>query len=176
MKIRSVALIFLLMWAQSAAAGFLDLTPQPLPYAAPNVQFISQATPHNLSDYKGHKVMLWLFSTWCHTCIAGMQVMQEQQTVWKKTGLIILAIRNYNNGGYPGPDMPAFMKKVAPQMVNMKNWVAGEATEKMYHQLNAKRFPDIYFLIDEKGLVQDVSTAPTATMNRILSFARGVSK
>lgn len=120
--------------------------------------------------------MLWLFSTWCHTCVAGVQVMQEQQATWEKSGLIILAIRNHNNGGYQGPDMPVFMQKIAPRMVNMNNWVTGEATEKMYHQLNAKKFPDIYFLIDEKGFVQVVSTAPTATMNKILNFARGASK
>tara|TARA_R110002095_G_scaffold24802_2_gene25801 strand:- start:856 stop:1362 length:507 start_codon:yes stop_codon:yes gene_type:complete len=168
--------MFLLVLSQSASAGFFDLAPQPLPYAAPEVQFISQATPHNLSGYKGHKVMLWLFSTWCHTCVAGVQVMQEQQATWEKSGLIILAIRNHNNGGYQGPDMPVFMQKIAPRMVNMNNWVTGEATEKMYHQLNAKKFPDIYFLIDEKGFVQVVSTAPTATMNKILNFARGASK
>ena len=63
--------------------------------------------------------MLWLFSTWCHTCVASIKVMQEKQTDWKKTGLVILAIRNYNNGGYPGPDMSEFIQKFAPQIKNM---------------------------------------------------------
>jgi len=117
--------------------------------------------------------MLWLFSTWCHTCVASIKVMQEKQTDWKKTGLVILAIRNYNNGGYPGPDMSEFIQKFAPQIKNMNNWVIGEATEEMYHKLNARKFPDIYFLIDKKGFVQVVSTAPTATMNKILNFSRG---
>lgn len=117
--------------------------------------------------------MLWMFSTWCHTCVAGVQVMQEKQATWEKTGLVILAVRNHNNGGYPGADMSAFMQKVAPQLLNEKNWVIGEATAKMYQQLNAKKYPDIYFLIDEKGLVQTVSTAPTASLDKILNFAHG---
>jgi thiol-disulfide isomerase/thioredoxin len=171
----TTALLFL-SFAQSSMAGFFDLAPEKLPYAAPDVQFISNSKPHSLKEYKGRKVMLWLFSTWCHTCIASVRLMRDKQPTWEKTGLVIIALRNYKNGGYPGPDMATFMEKVAPQIKNKKNWITGEATEEMDQQFNAKKHPDIYFLIDENGVVQNVSTAPTATMKKILNFAHGTSR
>ena len=168
--------MLLLVLAQSSVAGFFDLSPRELPFSAPDVRFVSGTKTHALKEYKGHKAMLWLFSTWCHTCVASIRMMQEKQVVWKKTGLVILAVRNFNNDGSPGLDMPAFIQKFAPLLAKEKNWVAGEATAEMDRQFNARNFPDIYFLIDEKGFVQVVSTAPTATINKILNFARGVSK
>ncbi len=176
MKILPWLLTLLILWMSPSMADFFDLSPQALPYAVPDVQFISQAKTHSLAEYKGRKVMLWLFSTWCHTCVVGVKAMQEKQAIRDRTGLVVLAIRNYNNGGYSGPDISTFMKKVAPQLLNHKGWVNGEATKAMYQQMNAKRFPDIYYLIDKKGFVQVVSTAPTATMNKILKFAQSESR
>jgi len=176
MKILPWLLTLLILWTPPSMADFFDLSPQSLPYAAPDVQFNAQGTTHSLAEYKGRKIMLWLFSTWCHTCIIGVKAMQKEQAIWDKTGLVILAVRNYNNGGYPGPDISTFMKKIAPSLLNHKGWVNGEATKDMYQKMNAKRFPDIYYLIDKKGRVQVVSTSPTATMNKILKFAQGTSE
>lgn len=176
MKAISIAMVLFVMFTQSSSAGLFDLAPQELPYSMPDVRFISESKPHSLTEYKGRKVMLWLFSTWCHTCVAGVKVMQDNQAIWEKTGLVVLAVRNHNNGGYPGLDMPAFMKKIAPQLMNKKNWVIGEATAEMDQKINTKKFPDIYFLIDENGMVQNVSTAPTATLKQIIKFAQGGSQ
>lgn len=176
MKTLPWLLTLLALWTPPSMADFLDLSPQPLPYAAQDVQFSSQGKIHSLTDYKGRKVMLWLFSTWCHSCIAGVKAMQAEQAIWGKTGLVVLAIRNYNNGGYSGPDISTFIEKIAPPLLNHKGWVNGEATKTMYRKMNAKRFPDIYYLIDKKGLVQVVSTSPTATMNKILKFAQGAPR
>lgn len=93
-------IVFLFVWTPTASAGFFDLSPQPLPYLAPEAKFSRQSIEHSLFDYKGKKIMLWMFSTWCHTCVAGVKEMQKRQADWKKAGLVILAIRNHNNGGY----------------------------------------------------------------------------
>lgn len=173
MKAISITMLLLLVFTQSSRAGLFDLASRDLPYAAPDVDFISDSKTHSLAQYKGRKVMLWLFSTWCHTCVAGVKVMQKNQAIWKQTGLTVLAIRNHNNGGYPGLEMPAFIKKIAPQLGNETNWVIGEATAAMDQKLNGKKFPDIYFLIDENGMIQKVSTAPPTTIKQIIKFARG---
>lgn len=176
MKTQLLALLLFVATAQTSTADFFDLSPQSLPYAVPDMQFADKSVTHSLAEYKGQRVMLWLFSTWCHTCIASVKKMQEKQVVWEKTGIVILAIRNHKNGGYPGLDMSAFLQKIAPQIKSLDNWVTGEASAEMDQLLNAKKFPDIYFLIDEKGLVQVVSTAPTVTMDKILRFSQGVPK
>jgi len=163
----------LLLMSQSLVAWSFNLAPQKLPFFVPNVSFTSQSKQYSLSDYKGKKVVLWLFSTWCHTCVASVKAMQKNQALWEKTGLVILALRNYDNGGYPGVGMPAFMQKFAPDVKSLNNWITGEASQQMNEKLNAKKFPDIYFLIDENGIVQSVNTAPNRTMKLISVFAKG---
>lgn len=116
--------------------------------------------------------MLWLFSTWCHTCVAGVKALRKNQVTLEKNGLIILALRNYNNGGYPGVKMTTFMQKFAPQVKSYPNWIIGESSEKMYDTLNANKFPDVYFLINEKGEVESVDTAPNRNMKAIIKFSR----
>ncbi len=94
----------------------------------------------------------------------------------EKNGMLIISLRNVDNGGYPGADMPTFMQRFAPRLKNLDNWIIGEASKKMDRELNQKKFPDIYFLIDEKGWVRAVNTAPNVSMNLILKFATGMSK
>lgn len=171
-----IVIMFVLLFSQPSGAALFDLAPRDVPYFASDTAFTGQSGQHLLSEYRGHKVMLWLFSTWCHTCVAGIKVMQDNQVFWKQSGLIILAVRNRNNGGYPGLKMPDFIKKIAPQLLQEPNWVTGEASAEMAQQYNARQFPDIYYLIDEQGRVQTVSTAPTATLQKIKQFAGGISQ
>ncbi len=166
-------IIFLVLITTSMAAWSLDLSPEKLPFSVAASSFSSQNKQHLLSEYQGKKVMLWLFSTWCHTCVASVKAMQKNQAILKKNGLVILALRNYNNGGYPGVSMAEFMKKFAAEVIGQKNWVIGEASKQMDKKLNPKKFPDVYFLIDEQGLVKAVNTAPNRTMKTILAFAAG---
>ena len=121
MKALSLGVVLLLVLVHPALAGFFDLSPRELPYPAPDVRFTSGSKSHALKEYKGHKVMLWMFSTWCHTCVASIKLMQEQQVIWKKTGLVILAVRNVDNDGIPGLDMPAFIQKFAPLLAKENN-------------------------------------------------------
>jgi len=151
----------------------LSLTDKTLPYMAPDVSFQATGKQHSLKEYRGRKVMLWMFSTWCHTCVAGVKALEKKQALLENQGLIILSIRNNNNGGYPGPDMLNFMKKFGPYALASNNWVLGESSADMYKQLNPVKYPDIYFLIDEKGMIQIVDTAPNLTMKSVLRFANG---
>ena len=166
-------LLFLLFITPSMATWSFNLSPEQLPFSVSELNFLSQSKSVPLSQYKGKKVMLWLFSTWCHTCVASVKAMQKKQTIWQKKGLIILALRNYENGGYPGVSMAAFLKRFGPQIPGFDNWIIGNASKEMDKKLNAKKFPDIYFLIDEEGLVQTVNTAPNRTMKIILNFING---
>ena len=168
--------LFITLTGLSITAWSLDLAPAKLPFSVTDLNFNSQQSSLSLSEYKGRKVMLWLFSTWCHTCVASVRAMQKQQTIWNKNGLVVLALRNYKNGGYPGVNMVDFMQKFAPQTARFDNWIIGEASEQMDARLNKKKFPDIYFLVDENGMVQAVDTAPNITMQKIIRFATGAKQ
>lgn len=166
-------LMLILLLIPSLSTWSFNLAPEKIPFAVTELSFSSQPKQHVLSEYKGKKVMLWLFSTWCHTCVASVRAMQKQQALWQQQGLVILALRNYQNGGYPGVSMKEFMQRFGPETSLYWNWVTGEASKQMDKRLNSRKFPDIYFLIDEKGYVQKVSTAPNRTMKLIVDFING---
>jgi len=140
------------------------------PVKAPLVDFISQGRTHMLSEYQGKKTMLWLFSTWCHTCAAGVKALTDKQNEWEHYGLVIVALRNYKNGGYPGPDTEEFISHYSSSSSN--NWVKGEASEVMNEQFNSRQYPDIYFLINEQGIIQEKGTAPAVFIQKIIDFAQ----
>jgi len=123
-----------------------------------------------LSHFRGKKVMLWLFSTWCPSCRAGVQALAKNQGALEK-GLHIIALRNYKNGGYPGPSIAGFVHKAAPSLLNADNWTLGEATKKLEEKYNGRGYPDIYFLINTKGEIVKVDGSPGANMDEIVSFA-----
>jgi len=143
------------------------------PFAAPEAAFSSQSRQFSLAQFKGHKVMLWLFSTWCSTCIPGLKALVVNQPQWKQKGLVILALKNFKNGGYPGPSVDEFAARFGAPVLQAPNWIFGDASAEMDARYNARKFPDIYFLIDEQSVVQVVSTAPAVTLDKIMKFAGG---
>ena len=140
--------------------------------AAPNAVFTVNLKTYNLDQFRGRKVMLWLFSTWCPSCQVGLRVLSDNQPRLKKYGLQIIALVNYKNGGYSGPTAQEFSEKYGKSVVKSSNWLFGNASKRLAAIYNSKGYPDIYFLIDKKGFIRIISDAPAATIDRIINFAK----
>ncbi len=167
------ALLLLIVFASGRiSAGMLDLAPRPLPFPMPAVTYAANGQAHSLAELQGKPYMLWLVSTWCHTCIASLRVMDKANDQLMQQGFTILLLRNHDNDGAPGPDARGFAQQFAPGLSGQANWRFGEASAQMKQALNAKQYPDIYYLVDAHGQVQTVSTAPTVTLDRIRRFAQ----
>lgn len=123
----------------------------------------------NLTEFRGKKVMLWLLATWCPSCIAGARVLAENND--KLGNLTVIALKSYGNAGYPGPSIGEFAKLYAQKMLSSENWLWGDASRATTSTYNPRNYPDIYFLIDEEGILKDISGAPSATINKIIDFA-----
>lgn len=124
-----------------------------------------------LSAYRGTKVMLWVFATWCPSCQRGARALQETNETFQDVE--ILALKTHGNAGYSGPSVSEFAQQYAPDVVNADNWVWGDLSRESTRVWNPQNRPDIYFLIDEEGTIRAVSGAPAATINRIVRFAQG---
>lgn len=162
--VKKTAILFVLtfvltgmLWAQQKAPD------SPLQVGNDTVQ---------LSHFRGKKVMLWFFSTWCPSCQAGLQALAQKEQTLEKQGLHVIAVRNYKNGGYPGPSITDFVKKVTPSLLKAKNWTLAEATKELAGKYNSRGYPDIYYLINSDGEVVKVDSSPGANMDEILAFAR----
>lgn len=138
---------------------------------APDATFTTiDGEEHKLSEYRGNKVMLFVLATWCQTCQQGARALQENNGNLQNIEFII--VKTYKNAGYPGPSIREFAQSYAPKMLNVQNWVFGDLSEESTRLWNPKNYPDIYWLIDEQGIVRHVSGAPTATMGLINQFAQ----
>lgn len=124
-----------------------------------------------LREFRGRKVMFWLLATWCPSCIAGAQVLAQNND--KLSHLTIIALKTYGNAGYPGPSIEEFAKQNAPSTLSAANWLWAEASPAATKIYNPRNFPDIYFLIDENGVLRAINSAPAATLNKIIEFAGG---
>ena len=148
--------------AASAASG--------LPALALPATFQTDSGSRSLDEFRGRKVMLWMFSTWCTSCAAALEAMNEKQAAFREAGLQVIALRNFENGGYPGPPLRDFVERFGRPLLEADNWIFGEVPAEMAGTYNPRRYPDIYFLIDEKGVVQAIEPAPGATMSTITGF------
>lgn len=139
---------------------------------APDATFTTiDGEEQKLSDYHGEKVMLWYFATWCPSCIKAAEVLEQNND--RLNGMKVIALKTYGNAGYGGPTILEFGQKYSPNALNYDNWVWGDASQQATITYNSQNYPDIYFLIDENGVLQDVDGAPAATLNKIVNFAQG---
>jgi len=137
---------------------------------APNAVFTTiDGKQVMLSSFKGKKVMLWMLATWCSSCSEGVRVLAQNNS--KLHGLTIIALKTYGDAGYSGPSIKEFKQRYAPASLSGKNWIWGNASQKITSIYNPRNYPDIYFLIDKNGVVKEVSDAPAATINGIIQFA-----
>ena len=140
--------------------------------SAPDASFTTiNGKEIKLSDYKGKRVLLWFFATWCPTCAQGAKFLENNNG--ELNGLEIIAVKTYANAGYAGVSTKEFAQQNAPQSLNYNNWVWGDASKNAALTYNPKNYPDIYYLINKDGTVAKINGAPGATINDIVSFANG---
>lgn len=143
---------------------------------APDIVFTTiEGTRHQLSEFRGRPVMLWFFATWCPTCLVGTKVMAENFDSVKETGIQIVQLRLYNNLGFRGPSVEDVATRYAGDAYPSSRWLWGEASRIASFTYDPRGYPDVYFLIDDEGIVRDADTAPHVTLDKILAFARGAS-
>ena len=131
-------------------------------------------TQRRLSEFRGRPVMLWLFATWCPTCVAGTIAVAEKFDRLKQTGIQIIQLKLYNDLGYPGTSVAEFANRHARSVFPSPSWLWGEASQKVSFTYDPRGYPDIYFLIDKEGIIRAIEPAPHVTMDKIMAFAASV--
>ena len=139
---------------------------------APATIFLSHGRTVSLTSFHGQKVMLWLFSTWCPSCQAGLPLLARDEPRFAAEHLHLIILENYRNGGYPGPALHSLMNRYARMAAHATNWTVGRATRATAAAYNSRSYPDIFYLIRPDGMIERVSSAPAAHLQMILDFAR----
>ncbi|MDE2478585.1 MAG: redoxin family protein [Betaproteobacteria bacterium] len=125
-----------------------------------------------LDAYKGRPVIVWQVTTWCPSCAAGLRTFAHHQARIDHSDVTVLVLRDYDNGGYPGPGIRAFASSVAAPLLKDPHFVFGEDTKALFDRYNPRKFVDIYQVIAADGHVRLASSSPSATFGRIEAFLR----
>jgi thiol-disulfide isomerase/thioredoxin len=138
--------------------------------AAPATFTTINGEEKHLADYRGQKVMFWVFATWCPSCKKAARALQANND--KLQDLTIIALKTHGNAGYDGPSVSEFAQQYASQLLDADNWIWGNLSKESTQVWNPQNRPDIYWLIDKNGTIVAKTAAPAATMNRIVQFAQ----
>ena len=152
-------------------------TPAPVKIGAPAPEMVFttvDGAQRRLSEFRGRPVMLWLFATWCPTCIAGTRAVAAELDGLKQARIQIIQLKLYNNLGYPGPSVADFAMRYADSVAPSPDWLWGDASREGSFTYDPGGHPDIYFLIDKDGILRAGDVAPHVTMKKILAFAESV--
>ena len=144
-----------------------------LPLKAPEASFSIEGREYSISEFENRRLMLWFLSTWCTSCIEALKALEQEKSKLEASGMQIVVLNNHENGGYPGPDIIDFINQYAASLSDAPNWMIGDASAEMGITYNPRRYPDVYFLIDETGMVVAVEGAPGVTLDIIMNFASG---
>jgi cytochrome oxidase Cu insertion factor (SCO1/SenC/PrrC family) len=126
----------------------------------------------SLASYKGKKLMVYLLATWCSSCQASLRTMINNASTLQKEGLEVVTLETDGDAGYPGPTMKQFLSETTNTNSLPSNFVFGTASKTLTASYNPNNTPDIYYLINPSGVVENISSTPSATMSTILKFAK----
>lgn len=140
---------------------------------APEVAFTTVDGAHRrLSEFRGRPVMLWLFATWCPTCVEGTASLAGHYAALRARGLQIIQLGLYENLGHTGPSVEEIAKRAAGKAYPSPGWLFGTASRESSYLYDPRGIPDRYFLIDGHGILRHVGWAPGVSMDDILAFVR----
>ena len=160
--------------AIAAPTGKMGPTDAPVQQnvVAPNAPFHTGGHIAELKTYMGHPLVVWQVTTWCPSCKAGLKTFAQHQAEIDNSDITILVLRDYQNGGYPGPSIRKFAEPVALKLLNDPHFVFGDDTKALFDLYNPHKFVDVYQVIAPDGHVAVVSSTPSATFNKIDGFIK----
>ena len=175
-RLASIALVAGMLIAAGSlldAGGAEAQTRPPLQLGepAPEFQFTTvDGAKRRLSEFRGQPVMLWLFATWCPSCVTATAAIAENYQRLNAAGLQIIQLKLFGNLGYQGPTTSEFAARNAGPLATHPGWLWGEASREGSFTYDPRGYPDIYFLIDKDGVLRDADLTPHITMHKILKF------
>lgn len=160
--------------ALAAPTGTMGPTNTPAPHnmTAPDAPFGVDGKNVALKTYLGHPLVVWEVTTWCGSCKAGLKILEQHQAEIDKSDVTFLVLRDYKDGGYPGPSMHKFAKQVAPSLLNDPHFIIGSDTKALFDLYNPHHYVDVYQIIAPDGHIAVISSDIPVTFDKIANFIK----
>lgn len=123
---------------------------------------------------RGHKYILWVMGTWCPSCQAGSQIAAQHIADLERAHVALVEMEAYDNLGGNGPTL-ASVKSGIGKAAGAPDWYWGILDERQTATIDPKSLMDVYYLVDERGMVVGQGMAPGAHWDQIEAFVHGHS-
>lgn len=151
--------------------------------AAPASVQVGRAAPaftYRLLDHKvlsaaqlhNRKYILWVVGTWCPSCQAGSQLIAQHIAELKEQHAALVELEAFDNLGAKGPDLASFRRSLGP-VASAQSWYFGTLTREQTAFIDPQSATDIFYLVDEHGIVRAAGSAPAAHWDVVQSFLKG---
>jgi thiol-disulfide isomerase/thioredoxin len=144
-------------------------------YAPSDAFFLANGTKVDLSNYKGHEVVLWFVATWCSGCAQGDEVLNSSYTALNKKGVKVIELELYKDLGYNGENITYFVKSFAPQAYINNVVIPAYASYNMTIAYDHQGYLDIYYLISPSGKILYENSTLATTLPQLLSMINKTS-
>ncbi len=137
---------------------------------APNYGFFSSnGSSENISQYRGHEILLWFVATWCPSCAQGNQVINSNYLFFKQHHVKIIEFELYKDLGYSGPPIQGFVNSYAPAAYANATVMPAYAGYNMTEEYDPQGYLDIYYLISKNGTILYINGSPSVTIGDLES-------
>ena len=148
----------------------------PVGTTAPNGAITTLAgKTETVAGLRGKPTLIWFMTTWCSSCQAGTQAMAQNVAALASDGVRVVEVENYDDLGQSGPSMGTFAKTLAGSAFTNPDWTFGDASSTLTHTYNPKAYLDLYYLINAKGKITYVNSAPGSTMPQLLGAEKALA-
>jgi hypothetical protein len=130
---------------------------------APDFQVqLTNGTTARLSDFRGHRVLLWFVTIGCSSCAIGAQLLSQQYySQLHNKGVIILTVQLYNNLGFD-PEGSSINDWATQFGGASPGWLFGTSNQNTTYTYDPKALLDTYYTLDSQGRIM-ASGTPLAT-------------
>lgn len=139
---------------------------------APDAPVVVGGKRVGLKTYMGRPLVVWQIATWSPTCKAGLRTFARHQADIDKSDMTVLILRDYQNGGYPGPSVRKLIEQTAPTLLNDPHFVIASDTRALFSLYNPGAFVDVYQVIAPDRHIAIISSMPSATFGNLESFIK----
>jgi len=138
---------------------------------APNYTFFfaNNGTEANLSNYRGHEVLLWFVATWCSGCAQGDELLNSSYKEFNDHGVKVIELELYRDLGYSGESIGNFVQNFAPEAYQKNVVIPAYASYNMTLAYDHQGYLDIYYLISPNGKILYENAPLEATLPELLS-------
>lgn len=127
-----------------------------------------------IAALRGQPALVWFVVTSCGSCAAGTQAMAQHIDAFAQRHVKVVELELADNLGAGSTDISRFGRQQAGAEFTHPSWVWGTASQALTTTYDPEGYLDVYYLLDARGKMAYVNSAPDSTMSSLLEHVNAL--